>query len=42
VIVHPGHFYDLEHEGAIVLSLIPTTKTFVAGIQGIGEVLSAF
>lgn len=41
VIVHPGHFYDLEQDGAIVVSLIPEPATFKAGIQRIAEILSA-
>jgi aspartate/methionine/tyrosine aminotransferase len=41
VIVHPGHFYDLEQDGAIVVSLIPEPEPFTKGLRRISEVLGA-
>jgi hypothetical protein len=40
VVVHPGHFYDLEPRGAVVVSLIPDAAAFRAGLGRIGEVLA--
>jgi alanine-synthesizing transaminase len=37
VVVHPGHFYDLEGEGYLVLSLIPEPAVFAAGLARIEE-----
>ncbi len=40
VVVHPGHFYDLELPGTVVLSLISEVEIFRDGLQRIGEALS--
>jgi len=33
VFVHPGHFYDFESEGHLVVSLLPAPEIFQAGIS---------
>ncbi|UQA58710.1 aminotransferase class I/II-fold pyridoxal phosphate-dependent enzyme [Polyangium aurulentum] len=38
VIVHPGYFFDMDREGALVVSLLPPEETFAAAI---GRVVSA-
>jgi aspartate/methionine/tyrosine aminotransferase len=40
VVVHPGHFYDIEDEAHLVLSLIVVPRTFDAGLAVI-EALAA-
>src|SRR5579864_8683576 len=40
VLVHPGHFYDFEGEGYLVLSLITAESDFATGIAGLLEFLS--
>jgi aspartate/methionine/tyrosine aminotransferase len=35
VIVHPGHFFDLEEEAYLVLSLLPREDELLAGVQRI-------
>lgn len=40
VLVHPGHFYDFESEGYLVLSLISPEEDFAQGIQRLLEFLS--
>ncbi len=37
VVVHPGHFYDFDGEGYLVLSLIPEPDLFTAGLARIEE-----
>lgn len=32
VLVHPGHFYDFQSEGYLVLSLLPRVETFREGV----------
>jgi len=39
VLVHPGHFYDFQQDGFLVLSLITREKDFVEGVR---RLLSAF
>jgi alanine-synthesizing transaminase len=41
VVVHPGHFYDIEREGHLVLSLIPEPDLFAAGLARLAEVAAA-
>jgi aspartate/methionine/tyrosine aminotransferase len=33
VLVHPGHFYDFEEEGCLVVSLLPETEAFAEGVR---------
>ena len=33
VMVHPGHFYDFESEGHLVVSLLPAPEIFQAGVH---------
>ena len=40
VIVHPGHFYDFESDGYLVLSLIAACEEFAEGTQRILKLLS--
>jgi alanine-synthesizing transaminase len=40
VLVHPGHFYDFESDGYLVLSLIAPEADFEEGIQRLLEFLS--
>ena len=40
VLVHPGHFYDFESDGYLVLSLIAPEVDFGEGIQRLLEFLS--
>ena len=40
VLVHPGHFYDFESDGYLVLSLISPEADFEDGIQRLLEFLS--
>jgi len=39
--VHPGHFYDFESDGYLVLSLIAPEADFEDGIQRLLEFVSA-
>jgi aspartate/methionine/tyrosine aminotransferase len=39
VLVHPGHFYDFESDGYLVLSLIPAESEFSEGIGRLSEFL---
>jgi len=41
VVVHPGHFYDFESDGYLVLSLIPAHSEFSEGIARVLEYLRA-
>ena len=41
VIVHPGHFYELESEGCVVVSLICEVATLRAGLGRVAEALTA-
>ena len=41
VLVHPGHFYDLPHDGYLVLSLITPMSEFCEGIDRLLKLLSA-
>ena len=41
VIVHPGHFYELDREGCVVLSLIVEIATMEHGLARIAESLTA-
>ena len=40
VVVHPGHFYDLEGDDLVVVSLIPEPERFRAGLARIAELLA--
>jgi len=40
VIVHPGHFYDFESDGYLVLSLIAPFEELEEGARGIMSLLS--
>ena len=40
VAVHPGHFYDLEGEACLVLSLIPQPDVFRTAIERLGDALT--
>ena len=33
VVVHPGYFFDMEHEGSLVVSLLPEPVAFREGIE---------
>ena len=35
VVVHPGHFYDFQSDGYLVLSLITPTAVFAEGLQAV-------
>jgi len=37
VLVHPGHFYDFESDGYLVLSLIAAEAEFKEGVEGVLE-----
>jgi aspartate/methionine/tyrosine aminotransferase len=37
VLVHPGHFYDFESDGYLVLSLIAPTTEFADGVRAVLE-----
>ena len=37
VVVHPGHFYDFETDGYLVLSLIPPVQEFAEGVHRVLE-----
>jgi aspartate/methionine/tyrosine aminotransferase len=37
ILVHPGHFFDLERDGCLVISLLPPADVFSKGIVGILE-----
>jgi alanine-synthesizing transaminase len=41
VIVHPGHFYDVEHEAFVVASLIVEPTEFAIGVGRLESALSA-
>jgi len=41
VLVHPGHFYDFETDGYLVLSLIPEREEFQIGVCGVLEYLKS-
>ena len=40
VLVHPGHFYDFESDGYLVLSLIPECEEFQVGVSRALEYLN--
>jgi aspartate/methionine/tyrosine aminotransferase len=40
LMVHPGHFYDLEGEAFLVLSLIPEPAAFAAGLAQLASALT--
>ncbi len=40
VVAHPGHFYDLEGEAHLVLSLIPDPETFRRGLGRLSDLLT--
>jgi hypothetical protein len=40
VLVHPGHFYDFETDGYLVLSLIPAREEFRLGVSRVLECLN--
>ena len=35
VVVHPGHFYDFQHDGYFVVSLITSENEFQKGIASV-------
>jgi aspartate/methionine/tyrosine aminotransferase len=37
VLAHPGHFYDFESDGYLVLSLIPAAEEFSEGVRRVLE-----
>jgi alanine-synthesizing transaminase len=37
VVVHPGHFYDFEGDGYLVLSLIPPAEEFAESVRRVLE-----
>jgi aspartate/methionine/tyrosine aminotransferase len=37
VVAHPGHFYDFESDGYLVLSLIPPAEEFAEGVRRVLE-----
>jgi aspartate/methionine/tyrosine aminotransferase len=37
VLVHPGFFFDFPHEAFLVVSLLPETPTFKAGMARVLE-----
>ena len=39
VLVHPGHFYDFQSDGYLVLSLIPEPPVFAQGISRVLDLL---
>jgi len=39
--VHPGHFYDFESDGYLVLSLIPEGEEFQLGVSRVLEYLKS-
>ena len=41
VLVHPGHFYDFESDGYLVLSLIPGAQEFREGISRVLKFLNS-
>lgn len=41
LVVHPGHFYDLELEPAFVLSLLVTPETLDEGLSRLGDLIRA-
>ena len=41
VLVHPGHFYDFESDGYLILSLIAPTGEFAEGIRRVLQYLNA-
>jgi alanine-synthesizing transaminase len=41
VLVHPGHFYDFETDGYLVLSLLPEREEFQIGVCGVLEYLKS-
>lgn len=41
VLVHPGHFYDFESDGYLVLSLIPEAQEFREGVCGVLGLLNS-
>jgi aspartate/methionine/tyrosine aminotransferase len=41
VLVHPGHFYDFESDGYLVLSLIPEIDEFREGVSRVLEYVNA-
>jgi hypothetical protein len=32
----PGHFYDLEEEACVVVSLLPESEVFAEGLERLG------
>jgi alanine-synthesizing transaminase len=40
VLVHPGHFFEMEQDSCIVLSLLPEEPTFFAGISRVVECIN--
>lgn len=40
VLVHPGHFFDFQQEGYVVVSLIPPEDVFAGGVGAMGGVLA--
>jgi len=41
VLVHPGHFYDFEGDGYLVLSLIGDRGEFAEGIERVLSFLNS-
>jgi len=41
VLVHPGFFFDFPHEAFLIVSLLPETATFKAGMTRVLERASA-
>ncbi len=37
MLVHPGHFYDFESDGYLVLSLIAAEEEFKEGVERLLE-----
>lgn len=42
VLVHPGHFFDFEQEGYLILSLMTVEKDFSEGIKRILQQISSY
>jgi alanine-synthesizing transaminase len=40
VLVHPGHFFEMEQDSCIVLNLLPEEPTFFAGISRVVECIN--
>ena len=41
VVVHPGHFFDFEDEGHLVVSLIVEPEPFAAGLERLEALATA-